>query len=348
MTTKGKRIKKTVAYKHAQFNSKPKGESLKSLMDKAINALKTVGARRRPMSADPNAPVFHLLGSTKSEKNGFLFGSLLAYSPGVDAMFLVEDAAASDVKLETLKAPKTKDGKQRELLESVMFFGILDDHLVLLQSQVLKSAQAESYFQWLLHQAKTLTGDNTVTLLDTPSASIRKKIEQAKGVRGIKFGGEVLPVSVMPKHETPSLDLEHETPKDKMKDNVSVSALSTEATGGLMSAIKSLIKPADYAKINFDDLLGSNIELTLMLRYKTKTTEQGHKLMNSLGAALRNTEDLDTELQLIGGGTIKGTDLKLNGEIGLTSYNGQLSESEVYEAMRGWLLSKIKTQDVKT
>ncbi len=84
-----------------------------------------------------------------------------------------------------------------------------------------------------------------------------------------------------------------------------------------------------------------NIELSVTLRYSRKTTEDGQQLMDSLGAALRNTDDVETELQLVGGGSIKGSDLKLTGTIGVTSYDGQLSASEVYEGLRQWLLEKV-------
>ena len=86
--------------------------------------------------------------------------------------------------------------------------------------------------------------------------------------------------------------------------------------------------------------------VSVTLRYSRKTTEDGQKLMDSLGAALRNTDDVETELQLIGGGSIKGSDLKLTGSIGVMSYDGQLNASEVYEGLRQWLLQKVSEQEL--
>lgn len=86
--------------------------------------------------------------------------------------------------------------------------------------------------------------------------------------------------------------------------------------------------------------------VSVTLRYSRKTTEDGQKLMDSLGAALRNTDDVETELQLIGGGSIKGSDLKMTGQIGVTSYDGQLSASEVYEGLRQWLLEKVSSEEL--
>ena len=77
-----------------------------------------------------------------------------------------------------------------------------------------------------------------------------------------------------------------------------------------------------------------------------ETTEPGQKLMDSLGAALRNTDDVETVLTLNGGGTIKGADLKLTGPVRLTSEDGQVSADEVFEEMRKWLLSKVSSDEV--
>ncbi|MDI9334144.1 MAG: hypothetical protein QM533_07180 [Cytophagales bacterium] len=340
MSNKGKRITKPVVYKQAQFHTKPTG-TLKQLLSKAIKQLNQVQHRKKLVSADPNAPSFHLIGHTKDELNEFLFGALLAYSPGVAPLFLVDDGAAADVTLEKIKVANTTAGMRRELLNSILYFGVFDNHLVLMQSQSLKSLQAEMYFQWFLHQSGTLAKTNTVTLLDTPSAAVREKIESSKGIRGIKLGGgQLLPRSAMPKTE--------KLVQEKEVEKVSFSPIQSTSSKGVIGVLKSLLSPVELANIDLDTIAESNIELTLLLRYKTKTTIEGHKLMDSLGAALRHSEDFETELELEGGGTLKGSELKLTGDVKVTAYDGHISETEVYEAMRTWLLQKIDSQDVKT
>ena len=114
----------------------------------------------------------------------------------------------------------------------------------------------------------------------------------------------------------------------------------------MLAALKKLMQPSEAAKIDFEKLTGSNIEMSVTLRYKRETTADGQKLIDTLGAALRNTEDVETVLELNDGGSIRGSDLKLNGKIGLKSYDGQLSASEVFEGMRAWLLSKISSDEL--
>lgn len=119
---------------------------------------------------------------------------------------------------------------------------------------------------------------------------------------------------------------------------------SVDVDEGLFAALKKLLKPADIAKIPFENLAESNIEMFVTLRYNRKTTEAGQKLMDSLGVALRNSDEVETELELKEGGSIKGDELRLTGRIGLQSYDGQLSHSEVFQELQTWLLEKIKAE----
>lgn len=345
MTTKSKRISKTVLYKRCNFHVNVPGETLKTLLEQALNKSPKVGQRRLNV-ADSEQPIYHVMGSSLSESNGFVFGVLMTYTPGTDPLFLVDDEAASAVLLEKLKAPDTTDGKRREFLESMMYFGVIQDHLVLMQSQALKAPQLEAYLQWFMHESAVLAGDNTFQLIDTPSKTVREKMASGSGVRTITLGGEVVPQSAISRAQSPVEGDVAVSATSIKSHSVSVVASATEEDWGVLEALKKLMAPSQAAKIDFDQLTGSNIEMSVTLRYKKETTEDGQKLMDTLGAAFRNTEDVDTVIDLKDGGRIKGADLKLNGSVKVTSYDGQLSEFEVFEGMRQWLLSKVTSDEL--
>ena len=345
MTTKAKLIQKTVLYKRCNFHTDIPGETLKTLLEQALNKSPKVGQRRLNV-ADADQPVYHVVGTSQSEPDGFVFGVLMTYTPGTDPLFLVDDDSASAVLVEKLKAPNTTDGKRREFLESMMYFGVIQNHLVLMQSQALKAPQLEAYLQWFVHDSKVMAGDNTFQLIDTPSKTVREKMIRGSGVRTITLGGEVVPQSAISRVQPPATT-ETGTPTTSIKNHsVSVVASATESDWGVLEALKKLMAPSQAAKIDFDQLTGSNIEMSVTLRYKKETTEDGQKLMDTLGAAFRNTEDVETVIDLKDGGQIKGADLKLNGPIRVTSYDGQLSETEVFEGMRQWLLSKVTSEEL--
>jgi len=340
MATKGKKVQKTVIYKRVNFQTNLKERTLKTLLEAALSKRKTLGERRQNVASAEN-PIYHAIGGPVCENPGFVFGSLMAYTPGTEPLFLIDDAQTENVVLEKVSAPATDDGKRREFLASLMYFGVIGNHMVLMQSQALKSLQLESYLRWYLHDAGVLEGTNTFQLVDTPSEAVKKKINQGKGVRAIKLGSEVFPPSVV------TSKVSENGPKTKeVAVQTTATAMATERDYGVLAALKTLMSPAQAAKIDFEKLAGSNIELSVTLRYSRQTTEDGQKLMNSLGAAFRNTDDVETELELVGGGFIKGSELKLTGLVSVTSYDGQFSNSEVYEGLRQWLLQKVSAQEL--
>lgn len=354
MSTKAKKIQKSVVYKRVSFHASTKGKTLKALLEDAIRVRPTLGLRRQNV-ADAENPVYHALGSPHIEEKGFVFGTLMTYTPGTDPLFFIDDENAKNVTLEKVPAPPSDDGKRREFLASMMFFGVIGDHLVLMQSQALKSAQLEAYLRWYLHGAEVLEGTNTLHLIDTPTETIKKKMNEGKGVKSIKLGGEVVPTSVLPPLPPlppiaglPAPGQAQSLPAQTGIQQVAVhaSAVATQEDYGVFAALKKLMKPSQAAQIDFDMLAGSNIEMSVTLKYNRKTSDNGQKLMDTLGVALRNNEDVETELVLNEGGSIKGSDLKMTGTIGVMSYGGQLNESEVYEGLREWLLKKVSAEEL--
>ncbi|WP_395026145.1 hypothetical protein [Comamonas odontotermitis] len=345
MTHKGKRIYKKVTYKAVHFDKSPgAGVTLASLLTKALVQLATVGDRRRNIGSEDD-PVFHVIGTPVNEPSGVSFGTLMTYTPGTDPLFLVDDVKAQDVLLEKLPAPSTDDGKRREFLESILFFVAYKNHVALIQSQALKAVQLESYLLWMLHASKALAGDTVLRLIDTPPKAVRKKMEAGGGVKRITLGGEV----VAPPLTTPTVTMPPGRVATGSQMVVSSAPVSQTSSvdldeGGMVAALKKLLKPADIAKIPFEDLADSNIEMFVTLRYNRKTTEAGQKLMDSLGVALRHADDVETELTLKEGGSIKGGELRLTGTLSLQSYDGQLSHSEVFQELQKWLLARIEAE----
>lgn len=348
-SAKGKKVQKQIIYKKAQFHRPPPDKAtLKMLMERALNSCKTVGQRRVNVGGEEE-PIFHVLGSPHSEPKGFVFGALMTYSPGTDPLYLVDDEAAVDVLLEKLSAPATKDGKRREFLESLMFFGVFDNHLVMMQSQSMKSAQLERFMTWFLHTSGYLAGDNTFQLVDTPPPEVREKMKRAKGVKAITLGGGLsphsIPASKLSAEQKTSTGSVVKSEKMSTTKHVAMSP-DSEENGRILAALKALLKPSQAATIDFNQLTDSNIEMFVTLKYNRETTVDGQKLMDGLGAALRNTDEVETKIELVGGGSIKGSEIKLSTKISVTSYDGQLSHTEVFEEMRKWLLSKVTSGEL--
>jgi hypothetical protein len=242
-----------------------------------------------------------------------------------------------------MSAPVTDDGKRRELIDAMLFFGVADNHLVMVQSSSLRSDHLERHLQWLLRHGRALPDANSLQLIDQPPKAIREQLAKAK-VKELDIGGALTPASVA-HHSAAATD------QQKDVGLAEVATVSGEEIGddgsGIIAAIKRLMDPDKAARLDFDKLAGANIEYVLKIRYRNSTTDDGQSLMNTLGSALRHAESVDTKIKLHGGGEIKGDQLRLSGSIRLDTYNGVPAPSEVFEAIRAWLLEKLKSGDIE-
>lgn len=337
------RKSKALSYKHAHFTTS--GPVLKQILAKALVELPTIGDRRESLAPADESPIWRLVGEFQIETE-YVFGVLLRYAPGTNPVFVVDDEKAVKLTVEQLSAPETDDGKRRELVDAMLYFGIADNHLVMMQSSSLRSDHLERHLQWLLHKSRALPDANTFQLIDQPPKAVRERLMKAK-VKELDIGGALTPVPVA----KPAVTSPGAQPGE-IKTSVAVLEESSthdigEGGTGIIDAIKRLLDPDQAARLDFEKMAGANIEYVLKIRYRNSTTEDGQTLMNTLGSALRHADSVETRIKLHGGGEIKGDQLRLSGNVRVDTYNGIPASSEVFEVIRAWLLEKLKSGDIE-
>ena len=324
---------KNLTYKRAEFHTK--GPVVSELLRAALKKAARIQDRRESLAPPNETPIWRVIGQSKLEKD-FCFGVLMRYAPGTSAQFVVDDATATALTVEQLAAPATSTGKKRELLESILYFAAVDNHLVLMQGG-LRSKALEDHLQWLLHGTATLDGTNVLRLVDQPPLATRNKLAKLP-VRGLNIGGSL---------DTAPIVVEDAVAPEKRASQSTTVVGSADAANPVMDAIRSLIGVDKAAKLNLDALAGSNIEYSLKIRYNRKTTEAGQKLLNTLGSALRHAEDVDAVVELQGGGKIEGSDLRMTGTVKIETFSGVPSTEAVFEVMRTWLVERVSAKDIE-
>ncbi len=330
--------RKTVTYKMVSFTTK--GEKLKPRLDAALKKFRQMKHRMQDLAGEGEKPIWRLAGLEKIE-SGITFSTLLQYVPGSKPRLLIDDPEATRIQIEQFATPKTDSGKRREPMEGLLYFAVTDNHLVLLQSSGLRSSHLEAYLTWLLRKAAVLEETNVLRLNDQPPPAVAKKMMN-RAVKSLDVGGDLLPVSSFPTANSVLVPALAETTKTKTL----VTTLSA-TKDGVYEFIKGIVGPDKAAKFDTEALAGSNIEYSLHVTYKGKTTDNGQRLMNTLAAAFRHADDVDTTISLVGGGKITGDEIRLSGPVVLDFYDGAPSTDEVYEAMRTWLMEKLTSKEVK-
>jgi hypothetical protein len=351
---------KAVVYKNAVFGtatgSGAAQTTLKQALSLALARHPFIGDRRESLGPADESPQWRLVGQYRVEAD-MLFGVLMTYMPGTASLFFVDDTAATSLTVEQFMAPATDDGKRRERLDGTLFFAVLGNHCVLMQSASVRERHFEAHLHWLLG----LQGDGVGSLprlVDHLPRRARQAVA-ARGVREVEIGGALwTPTEPDPstRRSDASITANPSNPSGhgfRSGEAAVPSATPADprdrigpATWPMLGALKALLAPDDAARLDLEALAGSNIEYTLKVRYRGSTHDRGQQLMNTLGAVFRDAEGVEARIHLVGGGTIDGSDMRLAGTVRINTIDGVPDPNEVFEAMRAWLLEKVSAEEI--
>lgn len=221
--------------------------------------------------------------------------------------------------------------KKREFIDSILYFGILNNHIIIVQSTSLRSREFENHLNWLINLFNENEEDRKSLLLqDCPS---EKTIEKMKNTpaKSIKLGS--LPITsevTEDKEEKPS------SPSGKIK------TLKYRPAGRGGSILKAILGENWAEDVNLKDSLDdSNLQVSLEITYFRKTNDSGQAVIDSIATSLRHIDEEDLSISLQGGGSISGKELKLSGNINVEYNNGIIDENDLFLKMHKWLFSKL-------
>lgn len=308
------RTNKAIWYKRAKIQGQE--ASLRTLLAGALS--------RRPKASE------RLMGDVEQTgvnlfqvHEDLLFGQFLSFMPGMRQTMMTFDANKTAFDLEALAAEQTSDGKKREFVESIGYFGVIDNHVMLVQTKALTARDFEEYLLWLLTQATDSLPGGTLLVLDDPAATVARAKAARSNVRGVTIGGQVKSVA------TP------ETAEGK-------AITRHELEAGALNALRGFLAPDVFDRLSMSESLdGDNIELRLTVRIKGRrvASDAGQELLRTIGRATRHMDPRDYALELDRNGELKGSDLKLRRSVSVATHEagGLVDESALILHMVDWL-----------
>jgi len=319
--------RKLLHYRKAQFFSPVSGD-LQSLLAEALNKLNNVGERFNVIdeSADNTSEDtgFRRFINTHRSKLGMEFGNLVLYADGVNKQTLTIDKKVDELDVEQMAPPKTEDGKRREFLESILYYGIKDNHVVLLQSMALKSREFESYINWLLKEAGVISPENNVFLNNHAPKITNEKLENST-IKSVKIS-------------TPLYNAVEEISNKKVPN---VKKRFRPVGEGL--DILKVIAQHRFDDFSVDDIQdNSNLEVFVEVTYKGQTDNGSQSLLNKLTQVLRHSGDDGIRIDLKGAGTIVGSELQIKSFKSIEVHEGLVLPQSVFEKMQEWLASNLE------
>lgn len=226
---------KKIYYKQAQIA----GTQL-NLSDMLYKALLSTESTRKKVSSREES-----IGSSGDMRfinfyenyNGMFFSQFISVEAGKVQSYLHIDKESetypiNPINLELLdKKPKKELEKlRREFLDSILYFGVIGNHIAIIQSSSLRARQLESYLNWFLGSSCcNILPDNTpIILTDAINEEMRKRISQSPA-KEITVG--------TPLHSTPKLP------------NNGSNTTSLVTTNAQVASVKHTLDPDDASLI---------------------------------------------------------------------------------------------------
>lgn len=314
------KISKSVYSKSAVFLNKTH-LTLQVAISQALDKAKKVGLRKETLPDNENyirAIIYH------RPYAGMHFGIFASYEKGTNQLTVKEDDDAELLKVEHVAPPLSEDKKRQEFLEGLCYFCIYKNHIVLAPSRALGIKQAELHFNWLLTQTKVIDTENRVAFSDQIAQATKEKIIKSH-VKQVEIGAPLID-QVEATEETSSTGLMNK---------------AIEYKGVGIDILQKLLGEDKFSKLNLSEALDGNIEVSLRIRYNRTTTKNGHKFLDNIALSLRNIDEDEVKLELVGGGRIEGKDLKLSTILRVNGRDGIPIADELFEHMRQWLDQQI-------
>lgn len=296
---------------------------LQSALEKVLNDQPE--ALKRAETSPTAANRFRVIGQHYKWHEA-LAGLLVAYEPGSKAASLINDPAAVQLKVDHFAAPPEETGKQREWLEGVLYFLILENNVVLLQSSVVRHEQFEHHLAWLLTGEKK--NPALVRLADQAHKDVEKLITN-NHVKSVVIDG-----SLISDGDTATFANAEKKETKNMK-----------LRGPLLAAVKSALV-ADGHGFDWHEGLEGNLEARLELTYVRKTTEQAQGLLDKVATAFRNVKGVDVEVVLNNGDRISHDKLRLLTRRNIQTDNGVPMMADVFDQMYSWLKSLVDQKQI--
>lgn len=310
---------KKFTYKQAKYLQK-NGSTLQGDLRKALTKAKLVGERKQLITAAEST--FFFLNSVRN-RWGMTFGSMLVYSRGKNQHLVTQIDDAEELPVGQLAPPRDKTGAFTDFVESLLFFGVLDNHLVLVQSAGLRARQFEIHLNWLLQtKTKVMDEEDRVELSDQPSPQAAAAVQNSP-VKKVSLGVPLQTRPTTSKH--------------------SIEKASFRADGVGFDLLDRLIGGDWVKKMKLSDSLDtSRLQVEVNVTYKRAISDEGQDVLNDIALQLRHQDEDDVVIELKNGVKLTGSDIKVSGPVSVITYDGLVDPDDLYPKMKDWLKEQIE------
>ncbi|MCO8613203.1 hypothetical protein KGP95_22280 [Burkholderia multivorans] len=333
-----KALRKQLFYKQATF-LQPSKLTLQDLLARALKKLKV--AKRQESLTEGGADVEGVSGqswmrfiNSPRDYSGLNFGVLTLYSPGKHQ--LVIDTAIDEEKDE-LDVSKLAPPAGKQFPEAPLYFGVRENHVVLIQSKAQRTSDFEAHLNWLLVTAGCIDGTQRVELSDVIPEDTRKKLEKAP-IKSLSIGAPLV--------SEPAAGV-----SDAHGKSMVAAAVDKVAKGIGIDVLKGLLSQKEFSALKLDELTSiPDIQVRLQIKVvgHRKDETGNDEVMRKIMHELRHVDDPSFfQAEVKGMAKLDGSAFRVQAYKPVGSYDGVLDVSDAYEVMRSWLEAIVDSGTIK-
>ncbi|KGA39972.1 hypothetical protein KU75_19405 [Pectobacterium odoriferum] len=340
---------KTLHYRVGKVIGEDIDLSLQEMIERALSRLNFVKDRYQIVSVDSHesedgdVQLARQFVNNRALRWSILFSELVRYSDGTNKSIITVDEGAEYLSIAQIAPPLGEDGKRREFLDSIMHIAFLKNHVVLIQSPILRTRELEKHITWLLKTAGVLSSGSVILDANLPKAQKDKIIKN--NTKRIKIG-------------TPLVEEIEGLPVEKVRESLTTEVIKAKQIkvrprGRGLDIIKALLNDRERELYGLtDDIFAgdaidhSNLNVSIEVSYNYKAKKTSQNIINNISRALRHIHPEDVELTLDKIGKIKGDSLIINKKIKLKFINGIADPEELYIKIHEWLTEQIRLGEI--
>jgi hypothetical protein len=300
---------KTFYYKRAKPGP---GANLQSLLKAAFSKHVTIGDRAEKLRENDQTRFVTL----HKIREGVLFGVVICYTEGNNQATVGVDLTQTELSLQQIEPPTDAAGKKNEFIEGTLYFGVRENHIVLLQSRGFRSGQFEDHINWLLrHKLPENQHPELVKIVDVAPANAGP--HQRSGVKTL-------------------------TIQTQVEFQPTVEALVMQTKGKAIELVKKAVElygRSSTEAFGFEEALKTgDIGVTLQVKYNRRGTDP-KAMLDNLAAQFTHTDDdyFKMDLEIPGFGIVGIDTLRIKERFRIETINGLPEPNSVFRKMREWL-----------
>jgi hypothetical protein len=325
---------KEIRYQHARFLKEP-GKTLQQHLDAARTRLKFASQRAQKLSEDEDNV---RLWNKRSARGLLTCGMFHSYERGRSQLVIEMQESAEEYRLEAADPPKAKGKNSKtEFNEGLLFFGVHKNHVLLLQSSILRQSAFDDYVNWLLQDATDeIAKDNRIELQDTLPKKLRER--NVPPLKSIIF--------TPPLHAEPARGTEaHGDARTQVRD------LSLRLGQHDWSWMRSMLEGmgADVPQnLRLDgDFKPENVQVEIHLRWKGRDKNRAETpVLDTILRAFRDVDDPPIKAVTASGAEIRGNELRLKKKVQI-AVDGKIPlASDVFAQMQAYMTELLASGEI--